>query len=310
MELRLFNHYSNYTVASFPGVHDENIHQVWREEVPRMALDYEPLLTAIMSFSALHIVKTDPRDPAVAAEAHRAYFGMALQGQRKATFNLDDHNSDPACFAAVILATQAFCLLQDRPVEPYTLPLDWLHIGRGVSAVWKLNMDRNMDHEHSFIRRYLRATPHMMDLDFLTHESHREHMPILMDYHPAPSPTSVPEPPMDDETRRSYEHLASYIAYVSQSIKEHEPKPSITRRLMAVAPISSNRFREVVEAREPRALLILAHYFALFVSGGVTDVWWIGDTPVREIRGIYSIMPEDWRPAMRWPMEVIGAVGM
>ena len=61
-------------------------------------------------------------------------------------------------------------------------------------------------------------------------------------------------------------------------------------------------FIRFLEEGRPRALVILAHYFATAVK---LDNWIMGDTAQREIRGILAVLPVEWHVLMRWPLEVV-----
>ncbi|KAK8062159.1 hypothetical protein PG997_014256 [Apiospora hydei] len=58
----------------------------------------------------------------------------------------------------------------------------------------------------------------------------------------------------------------------------------LCRGMMAFPCLVPPLFLDLVEERAPRALAVLAHYFALVAR--IRDIWWVGDTPAREVRAI------------------------
>lgn len=52
---------------------------------------------------------------------------------------------------------------------------------------------------------------------------------------------------------------------------------------------------ELLEEKEPRALVVLAHYFARPgpVAGDLEAVWWIGAIARREDEGIHKCLPDE-----------------
>ena len=62
-------------------------------------------------------------------------------------------------------------------------------------------------------------------------------------------------------------------------------------------------FKTFVRERRPRALVLLAYYFAVLKA--VDNVWWIRGVPEREVFGLQAIIPERWQWAMVWPIQKI-----
>ena len=60
------------------------------------------------------------------------------------------------------------------------------------------------------------------------------------------------------------------------------------------------QFIDLVDARQPRALVMLAPYFKLL--GRFNMMWWISDTGQTEIRGIHSALSDDRRRVMDWSL--------
>lgn len=73
---------------------------------------------------------------------------------------------------------------------------------------------------------------------------------------------------------------------------------------MAFANLVPGNFLAFVEEQRPRALAVLAHFFALSV--GLENLWWIRDTGRREIRGKKRFLPDEWQDIIRFP---VGAAG-
>ena len=74
---------------------------------------------------------------------------------------------------------------------------------------------------------------------------------------------------------------------------------------MAFGAMVPSRYKSLVRAGAPRALVILAYHFAIVKA--VDDVWWLRGIPEREVFGIQSLLPERWQWAMGWPMQHLAA---
>lgn len=110
--------------------------------------------------------------------------------------------------------------------------------------------------------------------------------------------------PWDADIFNAYAITLSYIGGVILAIRTgEETVQDIGRRLVAFPVLIPKRFIELVTESRPRALVVLAYYFAIMAKR--KDVWYVGDTGNREVRGIMSILPEKWRHWMQWPLQVI-----
>jgi hypothetical protein len=110
----------------------------------------------------------------------------------------------------------------------------------------------------------------------------------------------------DRETTEAYERTVSYMGSVHMDIKAREHSMGICRRLMAFAALVPKKMIELVEEKKPRALVVLARYFAL---AGVTEgIWWIGKMARREVEGIQKCLLDEWQDLMNWPLAMTAGV--
>jgi hypothetical protein len=114
----------------------------------------------------------------------------------------------------------------------------------------------------------------------------------------------------DKSTRDAYEKAISYVGSIQQSINHKEVEHVLCRRVMLFTLFVPARFADFVYERRPRALVILAHFFAAMSQ--VTGVWWLGageddreQTARREVNSINAVLPTEWRELMAWPMNMV-----
>ena len=74
--------------------------------------------------------------------------------------------------------------------------------------------------------------------------------------------------------------------------------------MMAFALLVPRKFVELVGVKRPRALVVLAHFFALASDMG--DIWWVGEIAKREVLGIHRRLPSEWQSLMVSPLKSIG----
>lgn len=104
-------------------------------------------------------------------------------------------------------------------------------------------------------------------------------------------------------TRQAYEHAVAVLNWAHKI--PHKGSP------LAFPATVSRRFVELVEDRQPRALAILASFFALLKC--LDQVWWLRGMARREVLGIVSLFNSDyfgpdverqWWPHLEWSVRV------
>lgn len=63
-------------------------------------------------------------------------------------------------------------------------------------------------------------------------------------------------------------------------------------------------FLQMALANNPRALLVLAYFFAL--ASRLKSVWWLGDVPERGLRKTFAALPKEWKTLMCKPFDIAG----
>jgi hypothetical protein len=116
----------------------------------------------------------------------------------------------------------------------------------------------------------------------------------------------------DEETREAYANTISYLGSVYMAIERKEHTKEIRRWLLAFAVVVPRKMIWLIEAKRPRAFIVLAHYFALvgFKGSAAEAVWWIGRIARREIEAIQRYLLDGWQHLMSWPLAMTEAAGM
>ncbi|KAL3479203.1 hypothetical protein BJX99DRAFT_255731 [Aspergillus californicus] len=220
-ELRLLHNFTVGTSSTMLGAHLQSIKDCWSVEVPRLAFGYKPLLHAIFSISALHTAKSNPGDPGLVG-IHRYHHEQALRGHRLSVEGVDTQTADAVCFTSILLLVDLFATLQDRPVDPYEPPLEWMHLVLGSVSVFDAALNAIKDTRSAKIWSIIETFP----------------SPI-----PASSPTPNLESfsfPLDenemDEAVEAYTETISYINATWLAMQANE-YPEITCRRLMVFPL-------------------------------------------------------------------------
>lgn len=307
LELRLLHHYLIKTSATFPAFHDPMVRVAWTVDVPQLANSHPSLLYALLSLSALHLSKAEPQDLDVRA-AHRRYLDLALRSHRKAVARFDAQSVDAVCFTSVLIVLDAFAALQDRvPGKPYDPPMQWLRMSNGAWNVFHLAWQWIKDDSTAAVTAIVKSAPILSDYESLFSERNREDFADLLLPLGGGTLVQVQEGSgdLDDkETREAYEKTLSYMGSIRNAIKAGEPTLGICRWLLTFAVVVPGKMIELLEEKKPRAMVVLAHYFALTgpVAADLEAVWWIGAIARREVEGIQKCLPVEWHHLMSWPL--------
>ena len=109
---------------------------------------------------------------------------------------------------------------------------------------------------------------------------------------------------MHAKDQEAYEITVSYIGGIWIAMKGPETSAEIGRRLILFPFVVQSQFIDLIEDQQPRALAVLAHYFALLAS--FRSVWWIGDTGRREVQALNTVLSGKWHDLMSRPLNIIG----
>ena len=302
LELRLLHFYMTKTSLTLnlaaPGSEGPNLLEAWMSHVPYLAFENDALLNIICAIAALHTAKINPPD-LDAIDVYRIYLDMALRQHSNDVDDLTKRNADAACMTSSLIRVAAFAILQERPLVPYIPPMHWLQMTRGAGNVYNQAWKFIQDDSSSILVEMLKRTPVLKDSDPLFQESSRQGLLHLL--HGTRNEQALEA--WSVEIEEAYSSTLSYIGSV-QSLIEGGEKPQTVCRILIMFPyLIQKSFIGLVEQQQPRALVILAHYFGLLNQ--FRDIWFIGDTGPREIRAIQAVLSEEWQDLMAWPVQTL-----
>jgi len=300
MELRLMqNNLLNivFGPSNSTRVGDEWL-QLSRNMVPKMSLKHDNVLYASFALSATHLLRSDPDDDAVYS-ARQNYFVLALRQQREECARIDGQNAEPVCLASFLILRTSFAMMQERPLDVYAPPMEWLKMGRGAGAVmWKANAAVTPELSPSF-KFFLDSYQHILAEQALDRDLDRPFSAVF---------ETITEQRSSFEDQQAYRKTLAYINLMQKQIDSGEAIFPTGRMLQAFPMIIPGHFIDLVEARDLYALVVLAHFFCIAAQID-KDVWWLqgtGSRPertaVREIKAIRTQLDESYQNMMLWPL--------
>jgi hypothetical protein len=234
------------------------------------------------------------------AKVHSFYLDLAVKQQRVAVTAIQPGNANALVFAAVLISYQGLKLLPTDPGEtaqPYSPPVQWLRMTKGIFDV--SGIAGRIGVPEPVIPFMLRVSgePDFADHDAFFDPANCERFRYLLEF------DTGSEVDDDAESRRAYEKAVAYIGRMAHAIENAELPRVIFRFVLGFGILTPSKFISFVELGRPRALAILAHYFAL--SKWVDDHWIFAGLADREVPGIRSLLPPSWQQTLDWPLQVL-----
>ncbi|KAI1486209.1 hypothetical protein F5X96DRAFT_260209 [Biscogniauxia mediterranea] len=303
-ELRLLHNQHTKLAQPFSSPQSPAILQMWGSDIPNLALcmaqkhGRRALLYITFAQSALNLWtrSTDKEERAELAKLQATYQLMCSKEQRRDIDELSHggpQHADYVCFTSVKILAHSLALVQTLSLDPWEPPTQWLHMGHGAGKVFETARNLIKPDSNSYIQTFINSPPNMRNPADLVFSDHSP-LDWLLEHPAGPNSAEAhADRELDDQSVRSvYEQALSYTCSVQRAIDRFEPQYAIVRRLGGFAvwvPIEFSRF---IEERRPRALVILAHFMALWLDH--EDVWIVGKAGEWQIRCIYKALPLKW----------------
>lgn len=296
MDLELMHHFS--TNACYTFLSPDRTIQVFRDEVPRVALHFPYLLHQILAFSAIHLAHLSPENRDAFIFCGQQHQNESIKGMRDALLGSVTEDNKYALFATstfLMATTYGLHLLDDKLSEPLC-PLDGMleivSLIKGTAAI------------------------HTLSLDGL--DPGRLENPITG---PPPSQARFIPPAY----RGKLEELHSYISHVSSfdegtrmgiisgidslfecldSITSYRSMLNAELRTVFRWPVfMASEYTELFRARHPAALTV-ALYYCLILRNVEKEVWFLDGWSTRLINAIAPLVKDTpWIDAAQWPLQ-------
>ncbi|KAF4451576.1 C6 finger domain-containing protein [Fusarium austroafricanum] len=296
LELRLFYQYITDTGPSL-ALDDISAH-FWVKTLCRLALESDALLYSMYMIAALHTEQRSNFTDMEADATCQTYVNMAIHEHHKEVAEISAQNVEYICLTSSMLRVHSFVQLQGRSLQPYTAPIDWLRISNTSKILFRSAWDLVKDKPESVAHEMVKSVSTWL-IDRENEELRQDLKHLLRREEPHEL-----EEPWDSETEEVYATTLNLIGGIWRAMKDKQcPATSIGRRVVIFPMMLRKQFADFVEELRPRALVILAHYFALLSMLG--KFWWVGDSGFREIQAISQILPEHWQRLLDWPKKIL-----
>lgn len=300
MELRLLHHYVTVTSKTLL-VNTPATEEVWQVTVPQMAFEGRGYLAdAILSVAALHLRSLNPNDKSIVRACHAYAASTFSEYCTSLNDGVTENNAEALFLTSSLIgfqATAARLFTKDDAEHDstgsssrYTLPLAWFHAFQGVKTVvasswqWLRNSKT--------VKAVIESQPGLqLDLNPHGNSSFFGHLLEGLDQELANE-----DPALVTSVGQAYVHAVSVLNYTHRT--------AYAPTALAFPATVSRRFIDLLEAKRPRAIAILACFFALLKR--VDAVWWLDDVSRREVMGIVGMFERgsQWWQHLEWPIRI------
>ncbi|GIK03831.1 hypothetical protein Aspvir_007906 [Aspergillus viridinutans] len=245
-ELRLLHHFTIGTSLTLPGAHLQSIKDCWSIEVPKLAFVYKPLLYAIFAISALHLYRGKSNETDLIG-VRAVYLERALRDHRVCVGSIDTRIADAACFTCILLLIDAFTSLQDRPLDSYRPPMEWMQLVRGSVSVFNAALSVIQESKSARIFSIIHSSPSFTDPNFTVGTGDCGHFSYLL---PSEGFGEGDGEQLRPPRLEIYRSTVAYINSVWLAIEGREHPAMICRRLMVFPLIVSQEFLKLLQEME------------------------------------------------------------
>ncbi|KPM36587.1 hypothetical protein AK830_g9990 [Neonectria ditissima] len=296
LELRLFYYY--ITEAGPSLAVDKDSSEFWIVPLPGLAMQSDGLLYSMYFMAALHQARGDEANKEQHMKICHTYLDMAVREHAKEVSQLSKDNLDILCLTSSMLRVYYFFKLKERSLQPYYPPTEWMRATGNSSAIFRQGWPLVEDNPGSIAFKMITNVPTILDDEAREGEENRQGLLHLLQRQKDHELED-----WDAEVKEAYETTLSYIGGIWIAMNKHESPGMIGKKLIIFPMLVHKRFIDLVQEQRPRAMAILAHYFALLAM--LRCFWWIGDTGRREVLAIAEVIPDEWQDAMTWPLQIV-----
>ncbi|CAP99523.1 hypothetical protein E8E15_007828 [Penicillium rubens] len=295
-DLELMMHWCTETYKSMAG--DPTSERIWQTTIPQLSLRHPALRQGILALSALHLASTSTSSGRWRyLETARSYQAQALAGLRIESDEDAPEAESQATFALcciMIVFTFGFCQIDSETNSDEEQPdvldefFEVFQLTRWLVSILVTSTERIIASELNPLLHPEDPPPTMPDMWRLVVLS----LQRQNDIEAMRDPTHL-----TDLYDSAIEHLSHSL---EQLMKGGEPKVfafSWSFRIPA-------EFLELLEARRPFALVVLAHYAVILHH--LRDSWWMGDWGNMILQEIGEILDPEWQDLINWPIDATG----
>ena len=295
-DLELMFHWTSVTGPNLGDNKNGPSHQdLWQIQFPRLAFKHDFLLRGILALSAMHLSYLDPNRRAefdLKASAHQEFALAAFQE----TLPLVNESNCHALFAFSCLLVAIAFATSSRDVANTETDLNtfhWVWLLRGGNSILQM-------HKETLRSGFLAPLLDYLMFSEMTesHEiAHADRIASLFKL-----TNDIQDVEAAQACTLAVHHLLS--TFIQASVLMKRGQGSVLSSLVWPVHLSP-KFMDLLNERNPEAMVILAHYCVLIHWGAQDDTWFLIGWARHMLDAIKMSVGQSWHPMLAWPDSII-----
>lgn len=265
-----------------------------------MALLNDGLLYSMHALSGTLLLMINGLDQNL-IEQRNQYFTLACSELQSKITQLSTGNASTMAMSSHFINLNATIMIQERTLENYKPPLDWLHVSRVAGGVFR---------QAAMLRASIVPPEDKLDMIMDAESPGLDYNHNLKDeFESILSHISSTDNRWDEDTRESYRIVVKYIASLRQGVEDDAPIYAQSRAILLFAMMLPAAFVRSIEEERPEALVTLSYFFAVVSRSPCLDCLdktrSLKIAMEREVHAVSRVLPEELRVLMTWPLRQI-----
>jgi hypothetical protein len=277
---------------------------VWQVDVPQIACQHPFLMRGILAVSALHMSRTR-EDPGQKYLLRAVYHqNLALPFYRHVIGDFENQMTKKNCHAVIGFASliTAFAIADPHPLvldhsRDASLPTgvpEWIQLLRGARQILAVKRDWMTGGPMAFQVRKIEGP---IDLHCNPEDARLATLHVMIDT-PGPS-----HPLSEKEIEVHHQALMALRESFAMTLL---PCQTLGVKLSMFSWVEEvpQQYLEYISELKPQALILLAH-FCILLKSGAARYWYMEGAAERLVTAIDSVLYEDWKTWIAWPLQNI-----
>ncbi|KAG4437146.1 hypothetical protein IFR05_007380 [Cadophora sp. M221] len=287
-DLELLHHFLTITALTFADRHD--LQQMWRIQIPKIALKQKFLMHLIFSVTALHMASLDPKKQSSYVDKALRHHNVALPHFSSEFPTATQDNSASLFVGATLIVVSSLNLSLARFEHDASAAVDEIFgifiLLRGITLFHGKTWQWVQESEIAplFANRELDGSIVLADDIAEALEALKSNEQL--------SPDGVDRSIYFD----AIEGLGRCFKILATDTQDFG-------MILNWPILVSQEYMSLLSSRRPAALVILAHYAVVLHE--VRDRWWVSEWGVKLVQEVYQMLDDEWKTMLEWPLRRI-----
>jgi hypothetical protein len=295
-QLRLFHHFNTNVAKTLPVPHVCLHQNPWVLDAPSICLKHTHLLSTFLGMSALHLARQE-QDSSMLQVAS-LYLDAALSSLRVAVATLNEASVEAVALNCLTIPILVRSTRRRDLSIPYENPIVVLRLLQGARDVVQQANTITLGERYTSERTRL----------LLLADSPKPAISPPPIQHLLPSEETDLNKLLDgvdthDLSAQPYTSAVHCARMAYTAVLQGKQPMAIDRLLGRATSLLSEEFIQLVQINDGRALVVLAHMFAMGKFGEA--FWWNRGMAAYEVQGIAGVIAKEWAWALKWPLYII-----